>query len=400
VAAATFALLATGVVTGAVGSAGAASSSGAVKIMLISQVTTGAAGAGYPEIVAGVKAGAAKVNAEGGINGKTVEVQVCDTKGEPTGAVKCANQAVQQNLPAVVGVYDLFGDYLKVLEGAGIPSIGPYAVAAEDTSPMAYSIDPGGRLTVAGLVSSIGSLKGVKSVAFTSSANPAARAYLDSLLTPVKKAFPKLKINHVELPQNVVDASAAAASAEQSDGIAVATFPRDGIAMIKSLKQSGASQPISTSILTVTDAGIKQLGKTANGLYAAGPFLPGSTPKNTAVKEMNKWFDKVDKNAIRDDHSERGYIDVQVFAQAARRIKGDITGESVRHELDTMGDVSLAGLAPPINFSKPVTSLPGVTRLFSENAVFSQVKNGKWIPLNNGQFVNMYDAQPVKNRKG
>lgn len=71
-----------------------------VQIMLIYDDTgPGAA----PELLEGATAGVNVVNAQGGVNGRPVELVPCATANDPNTADDCARQAADEGIVAVVG---------------------------------------------------------------------------------------------------------------------------------------------------------------------------------------------------------------------------------------------------------------------------------------------------------
>ena len=99
-------------------------------------------------------------------------IQHCETQGDPNTAVQSAEQAVR--LPAVVGWFDLVGNYLSVLDAAGIPSIADWPVEQELSSPISYPVVSGGNTGAVGTVTYL-ARKGMKSVALVVSDTSAQR---------------------------------------------------------------------------------------------------------------------------------------------------------------------------------------------------------------------------------
>ncbi|UAB98864.1 ABC transporter substrate-binding protein [Dactylosporangium vinaceum] len=94
------------------GGGGSAAAGNPVKVMLIYDETgSGAA----PELVDGANAGLARVNANGGINGRPLELTVCKTGNDPNTADNCARQAQSLGVAAVVGELTLQKGHEKIL---------------------------------------------------------------------------------------------------------------------------------------------------------------------------------------------------------------------------------------------------------------------------------------------
>ena len=71
----------------------------------------------YPELSSATRAAIEFVNAElGGVNGRPLELEVCNTEFSPEGSTSCAQQFVQAGVPAVLGGIDVFGTGIETLE--------------------------------------------------------------------------------------------------------------------------------------------------------------------------------------------------------------------------------------------------------------------------------------------
>ncbi|ORT53805.1 ABC transporter substrate-binding protein, partial [Frankia sp. KB5] len=122
---------------------GTSSAGSTVKLMIIAPV--GTSGTNYPEMVAAARAAVRGVNARGGIAGHRVELVHCNEKNDAAVARKCAQQAVDQHVLAVVGEVSGSGGIMPILENAGIPSIGSAGISADGSelsSPISYVISP------------------------------------------------------------------------------------------------------------------------------------------------------------------------------------------------------------------------------------------------------------------
>src|SRR5438552_1411189 len=57
----------------------------------------------FPQVKTGVRAAVDELNAKGGVNGRKLELVLCNDKFDPNVAITCAQQMVQQNVAALVG---------------------------------------------------------------------------------------------------------------------------------------------------------------------------------------------------------------------------------------------------------------------------------------------------------
>jgi branched-chain amino acid transport system substrate-binding protein len=114
-----------------------------IRIGMINQ-ETGAAGA-FPELSRADEAAIAFINAElGGVNGRPLELEVCDTQFSPAGSQSCAQRMVQRDVVAVTGGIDVFGDGIRVLNDNGVPLVGGIPVStASATVPTSFQFSGG-----------------------------------------------------------------------------------------------------------------------------------------------------------------------------------------------------------------------------------------------------------------
>jgi branched-chain amino acid transport system substrate-binding protein len=94
----------------------------------------------FPELSSATQAGADFVNSQlGGVNGRPVEIEVCNTEFSPEGSTNCAQQMVQDERVAVLGGIDVFGTGIETLADNGIPFVGGIPISQQSvTSPNSY----------------------------------------------------------------------------------------------------------------------------------------------------------------------------------------------------------------------------------------------------------------------
>lgn len=105
---------------------------------------TGATGA-FPELSRANLAALEFVNAElGGVDGRPLELTVCDTEFSPAGSQACAQQFVEEGAVAVLGGLDIFGTGIEVLEDNGIPYVGGIPISdASAKNPISFQFSGG-----------------------------------------------------------------------------------------------------------------------------------------------------------------------------------------------------------------------------------------------------------------
>lgn len=94
----------------------------------------------YPELSSAARAAAAFVNDRfGGVGGRPVEIEVCNTEFSPEGSTACAQQFAEAGVPAVLGGIDVFGNGVDTLADNEIPYVGGIPVSMSSvSSPSSY----------------------------------------------------------------------------------------------------------------------------------------------------------------------------------------------------------------------------------------------------------------------
>lgn len=130
------------VATLAVGcSSSSSKSSNTIRIGLEAPITGSLAELGQG-MLNGAKQAATQVNANGGVNGKKIEIIAIDDKGDPDAGVTAANAAVKAGLDAVVGPYNS-GVGLKTLPIYTAAGLVPLRLTTSDaTEGIGFTLQP------------------------------------------------------------------------------------------------------------------------------------------------------------------------------------------------------------------------------------------------------------------
>lgn len=175
---------------------GSADTKGGIPVGLLNQ---GQGASALPDVAAGVQAAVSYLNANGGIDGKKINLISCEDDGTPATSIACANRFVQEKVAAVVEGIDLGSDSaVPILAGANIPLVGHTAfgpVQSDSSDAFFFGAAPGAYFAGPAVV--VAKNMGLKSLAFTDVDAPPVRAYVNSVLEPVAKAQGlKLYVNY------------------------------------------------------------------------------------------------------------------------------------------------------------------------------------------------------------
>src|SRR5690606_5592851 len=93
------------------------------RIGMVNQENTPAGS--YPELSQAVQAAVEYVNSQlGGLDGRPIEVEVCNTEFSAEGSTACGQRFVEDGVPVVLGGIDVFGNAIDVLVDNDIPYVG------------------------------------------------------------------------------------------------------------------------------------------------------------------------------------------------------------------------------------------------------------------------------------
>ncbi len=94
----------------------------------------------YPELSQGVEAAMAFVNDQlGGLDGRPLELEVCNTNFSAEGSTSCGQQFVEDGVPVVLGGIDVFGNGIEVLADNEVPFVGGIPVSEQSVqSPNSF----------------------------------------------------------------------------------------------------------------------------------------------------------------------------------------------------------------------------------------------------------------------
>lgn len=127
-----------GTLAGLVPDAPVAATGTPVVLGMVNQENTPVAS--FPELSAAVQAAVSFVNDQlGGVGGRPIEVQVCNTNFSAEGSAGCGQRFAEAGVPAVLGGIDVFGNAVDILAANGIPFVGGIPVSTQSvTAPNTF----------------------------------------------------------------------------------------------------------------------------------------------------------------------------------------------------------------------------------------------------------------------
>ncbi len=380
-------------------SSGASSSSSSgpatgtpLKVMLITSVSNPQLSS--PETATAAKAFAATANAAGGINNHPIDVEVCDSSLDPNKETACLQQAVTDDVVAVVGSLIAFGSGLPLLLKAGIPNIGSYGlVPTEYTDTNSFPAAGGAAGWAYGQVASLKSA-GITSVGSLVCAEPGCVTQKSLEVDAAKLG--NMTLSQVTWPSaGTTFTTEATQMAGDNPGGIITVGPTGKLpVLVRAIKQTGFKGPVVLEDATATPDNIKAMGADAEGALVAGLYAPITDTTNSEVVKFKAAMIAQDPSAQLDALAENTWNGFDLFEQVAKTISGDITKQSLMTALGSVTTPINLGLSGP--WISPGHGTPPV-------AQFPQLGQLNYFPekVDNGQLVAVSGAvNPIKVLQG
>lgn len=322
----------------------------------VNQPLTGAIAASGNYILEGAKIAADEINANGGINGKQIQLVVEDNKGNPTEAANVTEKLiVRDKVPVLMGAWG------STLTLASMPKLMEYKV------PMVVETSSSVKITKSGnpYVFRLAPTSATEADNFVEYIKPLGIKKADLLVVNndwgrgAAVEFRRvLEANGVTVGKELImDAAAQDMTSQLSevrssdaDTLFVTTAVEQLTLLLKQAQALGLKrQIITTGGSQNPDQLIDQAGSAANGSMHLLFFTPW-TPDSTAHPEMSKAFiaewEKRGLNKAGLTESFRGYDGIKTIA-AAIEAAGEATPEKIR---EALWNVKLDGLNGDISF--------------------------------------------------
>jgi branched-chain amino acid transport system substrate-binding protein len=365
--------------------ASAGSGKSPIQIALLGDITAPSLGGGSPETGQGATAAVNAVNKAGGINGRKLELTICNTEGDPNTVLACARQvAGNKNIVAVVGSSTVVGNPESVLQDAGLAYFGEFPLPGTDTSStISFPVIGGPVVEIECAVSLTAQRIKARKMTVAYEDVPAAAAVLP-LISSLAGAEHVQVLRKVGLPATATDLSPQVATADSGVGATMlATNPQQEQQFILADKSSGSTVPLVAGD-NLAPSSIKAMGSAANGVYECDALRPVSTAF-AGGRQFLAETSYLGKGFAVDDTSTNAWLAVHMFANILKTMP-TITRQSVLAKLRNLHNVSAYGFTTPLTTASTYRGLGGqFPRLFSRTAYAEKIENGKTVELPNGE---------------
>jgi len=351
-----------------------------LKVMTVT--TLNAAGPTYQNIANTAIAYQDYINARGGIAGRQLEVTVCDEQFDPAIATTCAREAVEEDMVSIVGSFTYFAESIvPVIAESSITWFGACCPITPSELSSPYSFNIGNQpMYAVGMVERAVS-DGCKSI------NAIIIDGAQVFIPPMENAIKALGMsfgNVIILPPTAQDYSSEVAQATTNADCVVAVISETPfITWNTAWAQSGTDAQQygpQGNLNSVSAAGAEEA---TDGNIIAGMYPDISTEPfaeyRVALDESGLDTTALDYNSLGGLGTWAAFVG---FTQIAETINGEITAESFYQAADTTSNLDLNGMVPVLDFTQDWTDgLEGYNRLFNRSVVFSELDNGKVVPL-------------------
>lgn len=352
-----------------------------LKVMTVT--TLNAAGPTYENIANTANAYAEYINANGGVAGRPLEVTVCDEQFDPAVATTCARQAVEEGMVSIVGSFTFFAESIvPVIAESDITWFGPCCpiTPSELTSPHSFPIGNQPMYAVGA----------VKRAVDDGCANINA-VIIDGaqiFIPPMENAIQALGQSFgdvIILPPTAQDYSAEVAQATGSDADCVIVIVSETpyITWNTAWTQSGTE-----AVQYGPQGNLNEVSAAGNEESTHGDVIAGMYPdiSTTPWDEYRAALDASGYAGDGNDYNSLGGMGTWAayvgFTRIAESIDGEITAESFFEAASSTSNLDLDGMVPVLDFTQEwADGLEGYQRLFNRSVVFSQLDNGKVVPL-------------------
>lgn len=351
-----------------------------LKVMTVT--TLNAAGPTYQNIANTANLYADYINDRGGIGGRPLEVTVCDEQFDPAVAATCARQAVEEGMVSIVGSFTFFAESIvPVIAESSITWFGACCpiTPSELTSPYSFNIGNQPMYAVGAVKRAVeDGCENINTVIIDG--GQIFIPPMENAIQALGKSFGEIVI----LPPTAQDYSAEVAQVTTGADCVVSMISETPfITWNTAWAQSGTEAVQYGNQGNLNEISAAGAEEATDGDIIVGMYPDISTEPwdeyRAALDEAGLDTSEVDYNSLGGMGTWAAYVG---FTQIAETIDGEITAESFYEAANTTSNLDLGGMVPVLDFTQEWTDgLEGFNRLFNRSVVYSQLQNGKVVPL-------------------
>jgi ABC-type branched-subunit amino acid transport system substrate-binding protein len=321
-----------------------------------------------------------RLNAEGGLAGRPVEIEFCSTEFDPAKAAACGQRAVDDSsFVAVVGsVSTLMDSVNPLLEAAGMASVGSLPLSRSDIASANVFTTNGGLVTgVGGLVVIASQDLGATSIT-NGRIGVEAAAQGTQLMDLVLSGYGAAPIaNAVDVEPGAADVSAqVAAMAEGADAVVLSVSAELFQQILQARSQLGIDIPFVASDGQISAEALTALGAAADGTPVAA-YYPTDDSGVPGVKTYLADLEAIDAASSSGGTAKNAWLAIDLLAHAVGDA-GTIDRASVLAAMQAVNGYDSGGLTPVLDYTAAPPN-PLFPRLFNLTFFAAEIRDGKLV---------------------
>ena len=354
--------------------------------IIVGNVSSLTGGALFPEASAAAAAVFDRVNANGGIGGRPLELRIEDDGGTPEGAATAARKLVEEN--GVVGMVGSASALECAVNSALYAEAGVYSIQGTGVDPLCFlspTISPVNTGPYSGVTVSLSYASETLGLENVCNVNlfvvpdlaPAFDAAVERWegLTGKTLTFRAKAATLEDDPTPLMlQARDAGCEAVVIDGV-----EPHALAVGRAIEAQGLSDIIWIGLTSYyTDSIASQLGSSANGLRANSEFEPFGSD----AASLDDWKALMDEAGVpRTSFAQGGYVAATIFVDAISAIDGEVTREAVAAAMKGLAPVDTPFLGTPYTFGEGDMHAP------NQASKFVELQDGAWVTVEDDWVV-------------
>jgi ABC-type branched-subunit amino acid transport system substrate-binding protein len=299
----------------------------------------------------GLTAAIQAFNARGGVGKHCMELEICDSKGDPNIETDCARQMVDHKVVATLSDATPFAtpQVKEIMEAANIPRVGLSQGTQDLSSTVAYSLDVGGAGTTFMMVPGCAT-NGLKKIAAIHVDTPQILP-LFGALAGMLKAYDATMDTKLPLAAGTTDFQQFTLSA-QSAGANCAIIPlgqNEAVQVLQAAQQLGSDLKFSGSAASFNADNLKQFGDFNENIIFNSALPPANASQErwpilgAIIDDLGEPADKILPPEI------RSWLSVYALKTIVEQYgtPDDISSAAITKAMKAAKDVDMFGLVPP-----------------------------------------------------
>lgn len=357
--------------------------------------TTGAGSisAVIAQFPAGAKAAVEYVNNEmGGVGGRPIELFECDSKTDPAATAACANQTVDKDAVAKIGLSVLWGENgIPIVRRADVPSLNAPVSAQDSTeADISFPLGGGSGSEWPGQITYWAKNFGMKRAVLLADDNSTGRVQVANQQKTAKQVGVELIPVYLKVGAADPTPTIAKAVSQKPDAIFTAASGAAAVAVYRALNQQGypADKVVNTGAAVDEESFFSKVpANLIDGSYYTYEFDSFDDLDNPEVKLYRDAMKKYGPNDGRAEFYQWGFSNVMTIAQIAEKLgPEEFDAKTLKEFLTTVEDTK-AFMGGPLSRKSAPKDIPATIQ---PTFRVMQYKGGKLNNVSDG-FINPFE---------